>query len=213
MHSSDDEGMKNICVGFALVFSALAAGVAQEAPPKHEIGLTLGGLLSNERTATATRLDLQSGVAFQVNYGYRFWTGYKAALYAEAHLLVNPLRDISSSDTSLTRNVATLFVTPGLRLKFAPNHRVSPYIAAGGGWADYEQSTATLAGDANPSPRTVNHGVFDYGGGLDFKLWRFLGLRAEVRDFYGGSPAYNASSLRGGQHNVVAGGGLVLQFH
>ena len=34
----------------------------------------------------------------------------------------------------------------------------------------------------------------------------------KVRDFYAGAPAYNSSSLHGGQHNVVAGGGLVLKF-
>src|SRR5215469_9458314 len=79
----------------------------------------------------------------------------------------------------------------------------SPYFAIGSGWADYEQSTTTLEGRPNAAPRTVNHGVFDYGGGVDFKFWRFVGLRAEIRDFYTGSPSYNAPALSGGQHNVV----------
>jgi hypothetical protein len=100
----------------------------------------------------------------------------------------------------------------GLRLKFVPIHRIAPYLAAGGGWADYEQSTTTIAGAPNPAARTVNHGAPDYGGGVDFKLWRFVALLAEVRDFYGGSPAYNAPFIRGGQHNAVAGGGFVLKF-
>jgi hypothetical protein len=39
-----------------------------------------------------------------------------------------------------------------------------------------------------------------------------LTLRAEIRDFYGGSPAYNTRAISGGQHKVVAGGGLVLRF-
>ena len=43
------------------------------------------------------------------------------------------------------------------------------------------------------------------------RAWKFIGLRAEIRDFYTGSPAYN-SAIRGGQHNVVAGGGIVLKF-
>ncbi len=58
----------------------------------------------------------------------------------------------------------------------------------------------------------MNHAVFDYGGGADFKFWRFVGLRAEIRDFYAGGPSYNTNAIRGGQHNVVAGGGLVLKF-
>src|SRR5439155_4887116 len=181
--------------------------------PKHEIGLTLGGLFSGQRSGGATRLDLGSGAALQANYGYRILGGERAALYGEVHLLANPLRDVSSSDRTVTHDIATLFVTPGIRFKFFPDRGVAPYFAIGGGWADYEQSTATLEGRQNPASRTVNHGVLDYGGGVDFKFWRSVGFRAEVRDFYAGGPSYNTSSIRGGQHNVVAGGGLVLKFH
>lgn len=207
----DYTGMKHVYVITALALSSLCPGEAQENPPKHEIGLTLGGLLSGERNSGSTHLDLGSGVAFQANYGYRLWSGDKAALYGEVHLLANPLRDIRSTDSALTRNVATLFVTPGIRFKFRPTSSIAPYLAVGGGWADYEQSTTTIKGAANPASRTVNHGAFDYGGGVDFKFWRFIGLRAEIRDFYAGGPAYNTASLQGGQHNVVVGGGLILK--
>ncbi len=204
--------MKNAYSVTALALASLCAAEGQEIPPKHEIGLTLGGLLSSERNGGPTHLDLGSGIAFQANYGYRLWNSDKAALYGEVHLLANPLRDIRSSDPSLTRNVATLFVTPGIRLKFFPTKAIAPYLAVGGGLADYEQSTTTLAGAPNPAPRTVNHGVFDFGGGVDLKFWKFIGLRAEIRDFYAGGPAYNTLSIRGGQHNVVLGGGFVLKF-
>jgi hypothetical protein len=98
-------------------------------------------------------------------------------------------------------------------VKFFATRGIAPYFAVGGGWADFEQSTTTLAGNPNPAPRTVNCGAFDYGGGVDFTFWRFVGLRGEIRDFYTGSPSYNAPTISGGQHNVVAGGGLVLRFH
>jgi len=205
--------MKNIVLKVCLVLSSLDLAIAQDATPRHEIGLTLGGLLSNDRSGNATRLNLGPGTALQANYGYHLLGGDRAALYGEVHLLANPLRDVTSADQSLTRNVATLIVTPGIRIKFFPNRRLAPYVAVGGGWANYEQSTTTLAGGPNPASRTVNHGAFDYGGGVDFKFWRFLGLRAEIRDFYAGGPSYNSSSIRGAQHNVVTGGGLVLKFH
>lgn len=210
--SRDQHGMKNILVVIGIALSALGSTYGEESAPKHEIGLTLGGLLSNDRNSPTTHLILGSGVALQANYGYRVVGGRKAALYGEVHLLANPLRDVSSSTPSLTRDVATLFVTPGVRLKLFPASGIAPYLAAGGGWALFEQSTATLAGGANPASRNVNRGAFDYGGGIDFKFWRFVGLRAEIRDFYTGSPAYNSVAISGGQHNVVAGGGLVLKF-
>jgi len=197
-------------VGLAL--STLGVASAEEAPPRNEVGLTLGGLFSNERNGGAAHLDLGSGVAFQANYGYRIFGNDKAALYGEVHLLANPLREVNSSTQTLTRDVATLFLTPGIRVKFFPTCHIAPYFAVGGGWADYEQSTTTLAGNRNPAPRTVNHGAFDYGGGVDFKFLRFVGLRGEIRDFYTGRPSYNAPAISGGQHNVVAGGDLVLKF-
>ena len=201
-----------IFASICLAILTLGNARAQELPIRHEIGLTLGGLFLNERSGVPTRLELGPGVAFQANYGYRLFAAEKAALYAEVHLLASPLRDVTSTDQRLTRDVATLFITPGFRLKFFPNRAVAPYVAVGGGWADYEQSTSRLDGQPNSASRVVNHGVFDFGGGVDFKFWRFIGLRAEIRDFYAGGPSYNTAAISGGQHNVVAGGGLVLKF-
>ena len=157
-------------------------------------------------------LDQGSGIALQANYGYRLLGNRSIALFGEIHLLANPLRNVTSTDSTLTRDVASLFIAPGVRLKFFQSSRIAPYVAIGGGWADYQQSTLTLGGAPNHAPRTVNHGALDYGGGFDFKLWRFVGLRTEIRDFYTGSPSYNTGQIHGGQHNVVAGGGLVLKL-
>lgn len=187
-----------------LVLLAGLPAMAQQ----HELGLTLGGLVKQDRTG----LTLGSGVALQANYGYRLWDAGVSSLYGEVHLLANPQRQISSADLSVTRDLATLYITPGLRLKFFPKAPLSPFVAAGAGYAQYEQSTALLNGAANPAPRNVYHGAVDYGGGVDWRGWRWLGLRAEIRDFYTGGPAFNSRAIFGKQHNVVAGGGLVLRF-
>ena len=175
---------------------------------QQEIGLTLGGLVKQDRTG----LSLGSGVALQANYGYRLIGTKVASIYGEVHLLANPQRLVSSADTSVTRDIATLYITPGVRLKFLPGARMSPYIATGGGYAQYEQSTTLLSGTSNSAPRNVFHGAFDYGAGIDWRGWRRLGFRAEIRDFYTGSPAFNSRLISGGQHNVVAGGGLVIRI-
>ena len=154
-----------------------------------------------------------SGTALQANYGYRLVERSNYALYGEVHFLANLQRKVSSQDQTLTRDVATIFVTPGLRLKLFPRKVVAPYFAVGAGYAAFEQSTATLDAKPNSASRELSRGVLAFGGGVDVRFWRFIGLRAEVRDFYSGSPAYNSAAFRGGQHNVVAGGGLVLRFH
>jgi len=183
-----------------------------EAAPKQEVGLTLGALLERNRSNGPEQLSLGAGTALQVNYGYKFFERPNVALYGEVHFLANPQRRVSSADQTLTRDVATIFLTPGVRVKFLPRGAVSPYLAIGAGYAEFEQSTTRLDGKPNPASRELSRGAFDFGGGVDVKFWRFVGLRAEVRDFYTGSPAYNTSAIGGGQHHVVAGGGLVLRF-
>jgi opacity protein-like surface antigen len=195
---------------------SLAAGAAfaqeDERPPRQEVGLTLGSLLSRERTAGPTRLELGPGTALQANYGYRLFDRGKIALYGEVHFLANPQRKVDSPDQTLTRDVATIFVTPGIRIKFLTGKDIAPYVVAGAGYAAFEQSTNRLDGKPNSASRSINRGAFDFGGGADFRCWRFVGLRAEIRDFYSGNPAYNTSTISGGQHNIVVGGGLVLRF-
>ncbi|MCX6594180.1 MAG: outer membrane beta-barrel protein [Acidobacteria bacterium] len=179
---------------------------------KHEVGLLLGRFTSVERSSGAAKASLNGGTALQANYGRRVWQGGPVAIYGEVHFLANPQRTVDSASSAATRDVATLFVTPGIRVKFGPGRAVSPYLVAGGGYAAFEQSLTQLNGQPNAAPRTVNRGVFDYGGGVDVKFWRFVGLRGEVRDFYSGSPAFNLPALSGGQHNSVASVGFVIKI-
>jgi hypothetical protein len=178
---------------------------------KHEVGLTLGELFPQDRGTASNGVQLSRGIALQANYGHHF-IGRRTALYDEVHFLANPQRVVSSGNPAATRDVATLSVTPGLRLKFATDAAVSPYVAIGGGFAWYEQSFFRIDGGPNPAPRELHHGALDFGAGADVRFWRWIGLRGEVRDFYTGSPAYNIPTIAGGQHNIVAGGGFVLKW-
>lgn len=191
---------------FALGLIAFAApGWAQ----KHELAFTLGSTANDLKTAI--NASTTSGRALQVNYGYRFWGNDAVALSGEVHFLANPQRQVSGA-SFLTRDFASLYVIPGLRLKLNPKGRIQPYGVIGGGYALYEQSTSTVGGAPNPAPRHLTRGAFQYGGGLDIGVVKWLALRGEVRDFYTGSPALNIAALRGGQHNVVASGGFVFRF-
>ena len=178
---------------------------------KHEIGLTLGGLLPQDRGINPNAIRLGAGTALQANYGRRLING-RVELSGEVHFLANPQRLVGSTNPGSTRDVATIYVTPGIRVKFASKRPFSPYLAAGGGVALYEQSRLQLDGRPNPAPRDITRGVFDFGGGVDVSLWRWIGLRGEIRDFYSGTPAYNLPDLGARQHNLVGGGGFVLKW-
>jgi hypothetical protein len=111
----------------------------------------------------------------------------------------------------VAHDYASLYVAPGLRLKFFPRARLSPWGAIGGGYALYQQSKQLTSGQPTNN-KFVNRGVFDFGGGLDYRLFRFIGLRGEVRDFFSGNADVSAPLSSSTQHNVVASGGLILRF-
>ena len=195
---------------FALLLLPAALCMAQE--HRNELAFGLGGIPASSRN-DSPRLDPGSGVALQANYGRRFLNSSKVALYGEINFVASPLREVSSSVGSATHDFASVYVTPGLRVKFRPTSRISPYAVVGGGYADYEQSLTRIDGGRNQAPRQLARGVFDFGAGVDVHVWRFVALRGEARDFYTGSPNYNIPSISGGQHNVVATGAFVLRWH
>lgn len=186
---------------------------ALEAPAQqHEVGLMLGRASAQSKGAPAGTLDIGGGTALQANYGYRFVRMSKAEVWGEAHFLSTPLQQIDSINRTTTRDYASLYVIPGIRVKFAPGARVSPYAAIGGGYALFEQSLEQIDGSPNPAPRFTHRGALAFGGGLDVRIWRFLSARWEVRDFYSGNPSFNTPVAGSGLHNLVVGGGIALRL-
>lgn len=196
--------MKTFPVAFALLALSLPA-VAQN----HELAFTLGGTANDLKSTLKVRTT--SGKALQVNYGYRLWGSDQIAVSGEIHMLANPQRRVTGAPL-LTRDFASLYLTPGIRVKLNPRGRIQPYGTLGAGYALYEQSTTVLSGALNSAHRHLTRGAFQYGGGVDLPLFRRVSLRGEIRDFYTGSPALNVATIRGGAHNVIVSGGFVLRF-
>lgn len=201
-------GLFGLLASFVIVILSATLAHAQ----KHEIGLTLGRVVSTDRTAPGgITLRQDSGTAWQANYAYRLIDLKLAALSVGVHFLANPGRNISSNDSTVPQNLASLYITPDVVLKFLPGAKIEPWVTVGAGYAQYESSDFLLNGSPNQGKIRVHRGALVYGGGIDVPVLRFLALRGEVRDFYTGSPSLNVG-VSGGQHNVVAGGGFVLRF-
>jgi hypothetical protein len=132
-------------------------------------------------------------------------------VYGELEFVAIPNRGVTSATAVVAQNYASLYVTPGVRLKLFPRRRLSPWAAIGGGYALYEES-AQLSNGQNTTNKLLNRGVFDYGGGVDYRLFRFIGLRGEVRDFLSGNPNLPVPLSSSTQHNVVASVGIILRF-
>jgi len=116
-------------------------------------------------------------------------------------------------DHPAMHDFASLYVTPGIRVKLRPTSRISPYAVVVGGYADYEQRLTRIYHRPNQAPRKLARGVFDFGASVDMCVWRFVALRGETRDFYTRLPNYNVASISGGQHSILTMGSFVLRWH
>jgi opacity protein-like surface antigen len=172
-----------------------------------ELGLTLGRLLPRHRG----ELDLQGGMALQVNYGKRVWSGRGVALLGEGHLLASPLREVATANPRAARDFASLYLMPGLRMQFGAVRRLRPYVAGGMGYVQYHSSELLQSGAASPVRDRQHTWGGNFGGGVDVQVLRWLALRGEVRDFVTPTPRFN-TPLTGAQHNVQVSGGIVLRF-
>jgi len=197
--------------GLLLLVTTIFAGPARG--QNQELTFSLGGIPGQTRNfqGSAGTAQISADRSFGINYGHRFLDAKIAALYGEIEFVAIPNRSATSATAIVPQSYASLYLAPGLRLKFFPSSRLSPWGAVGGGYALYEQS-AKLSNGQNETDKFLNRGVFDYGGGLDFRLFRFIGLRAEVRDFLSGNPDLNAKLNSSTQHNIVASGGVILRF-
>jgi hypothetical protein len=198
-----------------LFFLLAMASISFAQEPKNEVGLLLGALSTGSREIrlpTLSTADIGSGLTYQANYARRLVDAKVASLHVEVLFAATPLVEVRSTNTLIPRDYASLFLTPGLKVKFVPGWRVSPYVAAGGGYARFAESEFRTNDLPNTGRRGTNTGVFNYGGGVDLRVIRYLSLRGEVRDFVTGNPNFNAPFLSTRQHNVLTSGGIVLHF-
>ena len=205
--------------GLTLAFIAFAlTQLHAQTGRKNEIGLLIGATVTPDLRSGAPvpgTLQIGSGTTFQLTYARQLRSSGRVGLYVEVPALAVPLQDVKASNGDVPRNYDSFFITPGLRVKLAPNGRVSPWFSAGGGYALFDESAERTDG-AHNTTRGTSGGAVQFGGGVDFrtpiKVLLPIGFRLEVRDLYTSKPNYNLNTGGSFQHNVVFSGGLVLHF-
>jgi len=203
-----------------LVVAALLMASTFAAAQKADAAFVVGGSFVSDTTGSVVlpppfvtanvTVRTDHHFFFEGALGVRVLNAHAVSLHIEAPIAGIPSATLTEPITSTTLDhISTLFITPGLRMKFVPGAPVSPWVSIGGGWAHYSLKDASL---------TQNKAALQYGGGLDFKTGLpLLGFRAEVRDFVTGDPDFNLGSLFSTSsglhhHNILAGGGIVLRF-
>ncbi|HEV8485775.1 MAG TPA: hypothetical protein VGV87_19685 [Blastocatellia bacterium] len=199
----------------ALAVFLLLSGSQAASAQKHEGAFLAGGLKTGEHGFVLPRpgfIRTGAGLTYQLNYSSRFFDGKAALLYFEFPLVVTPTRDLNASNVALPSSYSSLFFTPGIKLKLLPGLKWSPYAFAGVGVARLTASDTQTDGLPNIADRTKIRGAYDFGGGVDVKVFPHLSLRGEVRDFYSGTPSLNVTQLKSWQHNYMVSAGLVVRF-
>lgn len=195
-----DSGLRAcLRTGFVFLCVVLFAALAQA--QKNDLGVTFGGYFTADN-------PLSAGTAFAIEGSYARQIFSVPALQLSLELPVTGTFDSfapSSLIPLIGNSYTALFITPGVRARLVPSFFISPYFAVGGGLARFNRSLAGGGTSAN------NTGAVDFGGGLDLKILPHVSLRAEVRDYYSGSPGLNPLFLQR-QNNLVVTGGVGVRF-
>src|SRR5260370_25084122 len=125
---------------FGLFFLATAiitmplGAQSQERGANQELTFSLGGIPGQTRSfqGSAGTAQVSADRSFCINYGHRFLWAKIAALYGEIEFVAIPNRALTAATATVPQNYASLYLTPGLRLKLFPRSRLSAWGAIGG---------------------------------------------------------------------------------
>jgi hypothetical protein len=195
---------------------AFTLSLAAEEFGNNELAFSLGvSAIPQRSTAAGLPVRFGESIAYEANFAHRFY-GDSTQLFLEVPFVAEPSNGIRSSDSNTVISLASIFIVPSARVKFASKRVLSPWLSAGIGYGLREGSEFYRNGTQNAS-QYDSTGVLQFGGGADvgipLKIWLPITLRGEVRDFYSFSnPNFGTPVNGSGQHNIVASGGFVLHF-
>ena len=140
----------------AVTLALVAACTASAQQSDSQLAVTVATLSGNNPNVQSGILTLGSSVAFGANYARRFsdkksW----ASLYWEINAVGSPFRHLSGIPSSATGNIRSFYVTPGVRMQFTSQERITPWVDGGAGYAFYDSSGTNIAGVATRSSTCI----------------------------------------------------------
>lgn len=205
----------------ALLLAVAGAFVVQaQGQQNNEIGLVIGattspgvGLASGVVTPSQN-LSFNSSLALGAEYDRRMKSG-NTAIYVGVDFLASPLDvKLNQPPAGISPSYAYVFLSPHVRVKFKADGTLQPWLLFGGGYTRFHETSPV---GVTSFQGRANTGNLEFGGGIDTApiIHVFgipVGARLEVRDFYSGTPNFNAQ-LSGSRFNSIAyTGGLLLRF-
>ena len=174
-----------------------------------DIFFLFGPAKVNSQTVPGTTVTAPGSSGYSEGTGY----GYQIARKSAASLWIEFIPAFYNSGTGNAGSLGsvdwdwTAFML-GIRVMVPVQSRISVYGAAGGGFGGFRRPVITGTSPLAVGSSGTDHGVFDFGGGIDFRLQRFISVRAELRDYV------TSSGLSGptGHHHLMPVAGLAFHF-
>jgi opacity protein-like surface antigen len=185
------------------------SALAQES--RSEISLQGTGFFTKDSTGQGTTERSTNTGGFLVGYRYHFnrW------LAAEGVYGYNRNTQQYFAPAGLSRIQANVHQATGgfvFNVPAPAKFRISPYVLAEGGALVFDP-TGNAFGSVPGAQRQAT-GVFAYGGGADFPLFKHVALRAEYRGLVYNAPDYGLTTLKTNTitHTAQPSAGIVFRF-
>ena len=200
---------------FAALILVMILGIAAAAQSKNELAGTLGRTFIADQGVPGTghAIHAGNGTSFEIDYARHIMgNGNFLQLSLEVPIVFNPDEDLNYYFNVIPESYSSYFITPGARLNVFADTAISPWVSFGGGFGHFKESGNLVFSGKNPGSTGSTTGVFQFGAGLDVRVWHTLGIRGELRDFDSGVPQLNVDTGKSRQHNIYVGGGIVWHF-
>jgi hypothetical protein len=200
---------------FAALILVALFGISAVAQSKNELAGTIGRTFIADQgvPATGNTIHAGNGLTFDIDYArHILGNGNFLQLSFEVPIVFNPDEDLNYFFNVIPQQYSSFFITPGARLNVFADTAISPWVSFGGGFGHFKESDTLVFGGKNPGSTGTTTGVFQFGAGLDVRIWHSIAIRGELRDFDSGVPQLNVDTGKSRQHNLYAGGGVVWHF-
>jgi opacity protein-like surface antigen len=197
---------------FIILFSMIAGLCVFASAQTAEIAVTAGAKLSQSfrNSGGTSQTDIDPSFTFGASLAAKIVGNSGLALQVVVPFTAVPSSHLNSDNLFTAKSYSAYYVTPGLRLKLAPDGVISPWIDAGVGIVHFGPSSTNL-GNVPSGFSSTTKMAFTAGAGVDLRPSHSpIGFRAAIHEFYTGRPDFVP---RFNVHNnVIVDGGIVFRF-
>ena len=198
---------KIVVIAAGIVFGASLAS-AQET--RSEISLQGDGMFTRNTVGNGTAYSAtESGVLGTYRYHLNRWISVEGAY---GYSLNTQKYSLSSGAFRIQSGIHDFTASMVLNLPSHRHSRINPYLLAGGGalrFAPTDNQFNTLS-----QAQSQTRGVFVYGAGVNYGIYKGLSLRAEYRGLVYSTPDFGFGALATNSvtHTAVPSVGISFRF-